>query len=532
MTDSTGTETPKTPAQAQPEPVVAAAALPAAVTMDAPANPAQNTDIPAPTDSPAQAEQSEATSLALSNLEQQLGQLNAYILAMQQQLSDAASEPNAETEEARGTLALLRAAASEVQSTIAEVKTSRRPVSAAALSQLSARIGGIITEATEESAELNSSVSESRSHSARRTASIVATNTAASRPSLASRVNAAILGRHAANTAQSGGHGDDEEDEFLAQMNPSDGRNRDGTVSGREAVGGAIGLARAAGSRRKRETAWRIVGEVSDAAARNDRRGILDGSLSAGRGVARVTGSEDVGHAVTVIVGTGITKTTTAGNLVSDGRVSDMANAALRNTDAAISYVADATGISSVTNWLGYQTLTRDQIEPFIGALMNDRQYDWERLVNARNVKQFDTDGNGRIDAGEILGVLRNNGITFDRVDADDDGRIELQELRAQLIAIARRNNARVEGRIAAPAVVNPNRGRIVALDGHGQIRIEQARTILQNEGVRIDANRDGTVTYGECLAAIAQWNNTHNANGQPLTAAPRRPAPARRQPD
>lgn len=524
MTDSNGSEKPIVPAQTSAEPLVAPVTVPG----DDSLNPIENTTHATSMDSPAQAEQSEATTLALSNLEQQLGQLNAHILAMQQQLNEAASEPNEQTEEARSTLAVLRAAASEVQSTIAEVKSSRRPVSAAALTQLSTRIGGLITEATEESAELGSAVSESRSHTAQRQAARAST-ASQSRPGIAARINAAILGRSPAHASLSAG-ADDEDDEFAPQMNRNERRNQDGTISGREAVGGAIGIVRAAGSRRKRETARRIAGEISDASDRGDRRGMLDGSLAMGRGVARVTGSDDVGHLATTVVGTAVTKSSTAGNLASDGRVGDMASAAARNADAAISYAADATGISSLTNWLGYQTLTRAQLQPFMGALMNDRQYDWERLVNARNVKQFDTDGNGRIDASEILGVLRNNGITFDRVDSDDDGTIELQELRAQLIAIARRNNARVEGR-AAPAV-NPNRGRIVALDGHGQIRIEQARTILQNEGVRIDANRDGTVTYGECLAAIAQWNNTHNANGQPLTAAPRRAAPARRQPD
>lgn len=524
MTDSNGSQMPTSPAQTSAKPVVA----PVATQADDGVNPAEATSQAVPTDSPAQAEQNEATTLALSNLEQQLGQLNAHILAMQQQLNEAANEPNTETEEARGTLAVLRAAASEVQSTIAEVKNNRRPVSAAALMQLSARIGGIITEATEESTELGSAVSESRSNTAHRqvTAQRTAVN---SRPTIAQRVNAAIMGGHGTGNRQASER-DDDDAEFESQMDRSDRRNRDGTVSGREAVGGAVGLGRAVFSRRKRATAGRIAGEISDASDRGDRRGMLDGSLSAGRGVARVTGSEDLGHLATTVVGTGITKSSTAGDLISQGRVGDMASAAARNTDAAISYAADASGLSTLTNWLGYQTLTRAQLEPFMGALMNDRQYDWERLVNARNVKQFDTDGNGRIDAGEILGVLRNNGITFDRVDSDDDGTIELQELRAQLIAIARRNNARVEGR-AAPAV-NPNRGRIVALDGHGQIRIEQARTILQNQGVRIDTNRDGTVTYGECLAAIARWNETHNANGQPLTAAPRRAAPARRQPD
>lgn len=451
MTGSAEQETPKTPAQTSTEPVAAAAALPAAATGDAPANPVQNTDIPAPTDSPAQAEQSEATRLALSNLEQQLGQLNAHILAMQQQLSDAASEPNAETEEARGTLAVLKAAASEVQSTIAEVKTSRRPVSAAALSQLSARIGGIITEATEESAELNSSVSESRSQKALKAKVVSNASSKSSPPKLIQRTNAAIMGGSAA-------HEEEEEKEFVPQMNPNDRRNRDGTISGREVVAGTVGLARAATSKKKRATAARIAAKMMDAAGEDDQRGMLDAALAAGRGGARVTGSEDVGHAITVTVGAVVTKSTTAGNLLSDGRVGDMASAAVRNLDGAISYTADITGISSVANWLGYKTLTRDQIEPFIDKLMNDQQNDWERLVNAHNVKQFDTDGNGRIDAGEILGVLRNNGVTFDRVDADDDGRIAFEELRSQLIAIARRNNARVEGRTDAAVEASPRR--------------------------------------------------------------------------
>ena len=130
--------------------------------------------------------------------------------------------------------------------------------------------------------------------------------------------------------------------------------------------------------------------------------------------------------------------------------------------------------------------------------------------------------------------MLRNNGVaSVDAIDTNNDDIIQYNELRAQLYAIARRNNAHVEGRAVAPAPArNPTQGRIVGLDGHGRITIERARAILQEEGVRIDANRDGTVTYNECYAAIARWNETHNANGQPLTAAPRRAAPTRRQPD
>jgi Ca2+-binding EF-hand superfamily protein len=96
----------------------------------------------------------------------------------------------------------------------------------------------------------------------------------------------------------------------------------------------------------------------------------------------------------------------------------------------------------------GMNTLA-NEVRRHLGSLMNDSM-DFGRLVNAKRVKQFDTDGNSRIDASEVLQVLRNNGVTFSKLDDDDNGKISYGELRSELVAIARRNNARVEGSSAA----------------------------------------------------------------------------------
>lgn len=510
MTNSNGSEKPIVPAQASAEPVVA----PVAVTEDTGFKPSDDTAKSATSDSPAQGEQAEETAMALSNLEHQLAQLNAHILAMQQQLSEASAEPGAQTEEARGTLSALKAAASEVQSTIAEVKSSRRAVSAATLMQLSARIGGMISEADSASDEISADTSKSGSHKAEQAEVARKASSKSTAPKLVQRINAAIMGGSASRNGATE-QADEEDEDFAPQMNRGEQRNRDGKVSPREIVGSAVGLARAATSKKKRATATRIATRMIDAAHAEDQRGILDAALAAGRGGARVTGSEDAGHAITVIVGTTATKTETAADLLWNMDVSGIVSAAGRNASAVWEAGTDIFGLNSLAN----------DVRRHLGSLNNDTGIDFKNLINAKRVKQFDTDGNGRIDAPEVMQVLRNNGVTYNKLDDNHDGKISYSELRSELYAIAVKNNARVEGqRTPAQKAPAPSmRGKIVTLDGFGNITIESARAKLEAKGVKIDANGNGVTTYGECMAAIAQWNKTHDANGQAVKPPPRR---------
>lgn len=213
----------------------------------------------------------------------------------------------------------------------------------------------------------------------------------------------------------------------------ADPRNSDGIASVREVAMSTTALLGAAiGSPQRRATAGGIVANIAHAAGQGDRRGMLDGALSFGRGIVRTTGSQDLGAFATNAVGTTVTKSQTAATLVARGDVRQIGRALWRNGSAVF---------GSVTSFFGMNSL-ENAVTPYLANLISDPM-DFEHLVNPQRVRQFDTNGNGMITADEIVSVLRNNGKGFSELDLDRSGSISYGELRAQLVGIAVRNQAR-----------------------------------------------------------------------------------------
>lgn len=71
-------------------------------------------------------------------------------------------------------------------------------------------------------------------------------------------------------------------------------------------------------------------------------------------------------------------------------------------------------------------------------------------------------------------------------------------------------------------------KGAMVTLDGFGRMTIEDAKTTLLRNNIKIDKDTNGIITYGEAFAAVKQWNATHAPNGQPLvpSASPNHATP------
>lgn len=370
-----------------------------------------------------------------SELSQLQGQLNA-LLAQADAMDRAANnlldgDESGDAQDAKDQAATMRAEVQGAQEKINTARNSKDKKIPAA--QVKALIGRIIAAANHETVELGQAVTEARTHDTEARAHLSEKKA----PSPAAAVSPRRVAPLATQEPEEKG-GNPAVTAHKPLLDPKDSRNHDGHVGVREATLGAASLIQAVTSKKKRETYARIVHQMSDAVADDDRRGMLDSALHAGRGVARVTGSDDVGHMATIVIGVGITKTHTTGKLLSDGDGLGILSAIGRNLDSAFSHASDAVGMNDFA----------DNLRPLLGQLMADTQMDWENLANKQRVRQFDVDGNGRLDAQEVISVFRNNNVTFEVVDANADDTLSYEEVTAQLKKIALKNNAYSEDRV------------------------------------------------------------------------------------
>jgi len=289
-----------------------------------------------------------------------------------------------------------------------------------------------------------------------------------------------------------------------------DARNSDGTVSAREVLHGGRQILRAMNSEKKRATAAKTIREVADGYSHDDKRAMRDGALHMGRGIARVTGSEDLGHAVTSTVGTAVQKTNTLTNMVADGDVAGITSAVARNTSAVVD-----TGLDSVKSLFGTATLT-SEVQKHVGSVNSDRKLDWKFLVNNKNEHLFDIDGNKKVDASELLTMLRNNKIGFDQLDRNHDGSIDYKELQLKLAQISVKNQGHYEKGAMRRAVSNG----IEAAEDKAEILADKTRDYAASKthlGKEIapmlkdfqqfkftyDKDHDGKVELHEVVAAL-----------------------------
>jgi len=239
-----------------------------------------------------------------------------------QLLADGGSSED--VNQARQQASTMRAASEQVNTAISSAptdpKTGKNRISASKVTALIGSLDHIMVEAQSEEREIASETGTARSSHAKAFAPDRLTARSNSKISVNRVITAALTGEGKAQPhRQSEANQDDAA--FKPAMDKDDARNHDQHVDAREVAGAVVGIARAAGSAKKRATARRIMDEISEASARNDRRGMLDGALHFGRGVANVTGSDDVGHVVTNAVGTTVTKANTAANLVGEGKL-------------------------------------------------------------------------------------------------------------------------------------------------------------------------------------------------------------------
>jgi Ca2+-binding EF-hand superfamily protein len=104
--------------------------------------------------------------------------------------------------------------------------------------------------------------------------------------------------------------------------------------------------------------------------------------------------------------------------------------------------------------------------------------------------KQADTDGDGRLSRAEAEQAMPRLGQHFDRIDADKDGHVTLEEMAAARKAF---KMARFEQRF-----------KRADTDGDGRIsraEAEQSLPRLARHFDRVDANKDGFVTIEEVVA-------------------------------
>ncbi len=292
-------------------------------------------------------------------------------------------------------------------------------------------------------------------------------------------------------------------------MDKHDTRNHDQRVSAREVALGSASLGRAVFSAKKWATLGAIRDKATTAIQNNDRRGLSDAALLVGLAVANTTGSDDLGNMANKVISTGMTKTQTV--MEGDVGLSNVTSVVGRNALGVLDYVTDSLGINDLAN----------QITPLLGQLMADKQFDFENLINIKRIKQFDLDGNKRLDAQEIITVLRNNKLDFAAVDANHDEKISYQELRAKLAAIAVQNEAFTESRLHKKmddardfvldnaAKLNPRTAalarqiapiladfqkyaRIYDTDKDGKVELHEVIRRMQNQHISILVNKNG----------------------------------------
>lgn len=132
----------------------------------------------------------------------------------------------------------------------------------------------------------------------------------------------------------------------------------------------------------------------------------------------------------------------------------------------------------------------------------------------------FDKDGN---DALSLAEVRQGAQAMFAKVDADKDGKLSQDELRAHHRMMGgphhkggghHKAGGRLAGEGGAPGEAGPPAGghgpMHMDADGDGAISLAEAQSMLEGHFTRADANRDGSVNRAEMEAAHRAMRDSH----------------------
>lgn len=443
--------------------------------------------------------ESQAADLAdnseIQHVEQQLHTMLAKADAIVAEATRLESESSGGTGSTEASQALsqasaMRGAAKDAQAVIAsaptDTKTGKKRISSAKLEGISTIIARINTEADHETAELGAAITEVRTQNAKR-----ATKPAASKPSVLARVLGVVSGSHASSGGAGQQHGrrnvrDDDDDDapafslFSAKPLPKYVGNGDRQISAEK---------------------YR---SADDALSRFD-------AFVAVNIAARVTDKKAAATAAKLYQ-----QTQHGTQEQRDAAFNEMADAVDRHVlgrtflgqeiDEALAQ--DAQLKKQYTGWVSSATSSIIAALEANGAITSGysvlNSYEANRAWSARNVRRIDENADGQLSTQEIKHALHDARATMARANA----------------AYAAKEHPEKK-----PA--HSPKGAMVTLDGFGRMTIEDAKTTLLRNNIKIDKDGNG-ITYGEAFAAVKQWNATHAPNGHSLTpsASPAHTAP------
>jgi 5-hydroxyisourate hydrolase-like protein (transthyretin family) len=113
--------------------------------------------------------------------------------------------------------------------------------------------------------------------------------------------------------------------------------------------------------------------------------------------------------------------------------------------------------------------------------------------------RMFDADGNGELTLAELQ---RGTQTIFEQADADKDGRVSGEEMRAQHDRMGRGHHRGRGGRHGGRGDHGGRGGLHLDSDGDGAVTLAEAQSQLQSHFAQLDSNRDGRVTKEETEAA------------------------------